>query len=397
MKAFSRIAFVSVTLGFAGIASAQRGPPPEALEACAGKTVQTQCQMNTPRGELSGQCVETPRGQMVCLPEGHQAGMGGQQGQNGQRPQRQGLGKQMSPGSQVAPSNQNNARRGNGGAGRHTHTVTQSSGKLNLFPANIAPITQSRVVINEQSGYRIIQSNGISQHKTGTFPNSGNPNRISEQKHEYRVPLNPQLAGKTTQSRMGGFGIAVNGVMFDPGAAETFETAQDWHYEALSGAVPLGIDANHAHVQPTGKYHYHGKPTGLMQKLGVNPRQHSQLIGWAADGFPIYALYGYKNGQNAQGGIQKMTSSSRLKAGKRPGGSLPSGNYDGTFVKDFEYIAGSGTLDECNGRMTVTPEFPKGTYAYFLTDTFPVVPRCFKGTPSQDFTRHIPIMGRRSF
>lgn len=362
MKTISKIILGSIPLSLAGVVYAQMGagsPPPEALEACAGKAVQTQCQMSTPRGEASGQCVETPRGQMACLPEGR--------------------------------------RRGNRGGGRHTHTVTQSSGKLNLFPANTDPVTQSRVAINEQSNYRIIQSNGISQHKTGAFPNSGNPNRISEQKHEYRVPLNPQLADKVTHSRMGGFGIAVNGVMFDPGAAETFETAQDWHYEALSGAVPLGIDANHAHVQPTGKYHYHGKPTGLMQKLGVNPSQHSPLIGWAADGFPIYALYGYKNGKNAQGGIQKMTSSSRVKSGQRPGGSLPSGNYDGTFVKDYEYIAGSGTLDECNGRMTVTPEFPQGTYAYFLTDKFPVVPRCFKGTPSQDFARHIPVMGRRSF
>ncbi|WOD08612.1 YHYH protein [Marinomonas sp. GJ51-6] len=44
-------------------------------------------------------------------------------------------------------------------------------------------------------------------------------------------------------------------------------------------------------------------------------------------------------------------------------------------------------MDECNGQVTVTPEFPNGTYAYFLTDAFPVIPRCYKGMPSTDFTQ----------
>ncbi|VEP16663.1 hypothetical protein H1P_480024 [Hyella patelloides LEGE 07179] len=40
--------------------------------------------------------------------------------------------------------------------------------------------------------------------------------------------------------------------------------------------------------------------------------------------------------------------------------------------------------------MTITPEFPDGTYAYFLTSDFPIVPRCFKGIPSQDFAKGRP-------
>jgi hypothetical protein len=39
-------------------------------------------------------------------------------------------------------------------------------------------------------------------------------------------------------------------------------------------------------------------------------------------------------------------------------------------------------LDECNGRFTVTPEFPNGTYAYFLTRDWPVIPRAFRGKPT---------------
>lgn len=57
------------------------------------------------------------------------------------------------------------------------------------------------------------------------------------------------------------------------------------------------------------------------------------------------------------------------------------------LYRDYEYVEGAGTLDECNGRMTVTPDFPDGTYDYFLTPDFPIVPRCFKGKLSHDFAK----------
>jgi hypothetical protein len=40
---------------------------------------------------------------------------------------------------------------------------------------------------------------------------------------------------------------------------------------------------------------------------------------------------------------------------------------------------GSGDLDECNGRMGVTPEFPDGIYHYYATDSYPFFQRCVKG------------------
>ena len=52
----------------------------------------------------------------------------------------------------------------------------------------------------------------------------------------------------------------------------------------------------------------------------------------------------------------------------------------GTFSQDYEYVAGLGDLDECNGRTGVTPEFPAGIYHYFATDTYPYLQRCVKGT-----------------
>jgi len=39
----------------------------------------------------------------------------------------------------------------------------------------------------------------------------------------------------------------------------------------------------------------------------------------------------------------------------------------GYFVEDYEYVTGSGDLDAFNGRTAVTPEYPNGTYAYWVT------------------------------
>ncbi|MDV7141848.1 hypothetical protein R3X27_04045 [Tropicimonas sp. TH_r6] len=65
-------------LAAASIADAQQqgdrpeGPPPEAIEACAGKAVNDACSM-TMRGKgetVSGQCTATPDKKIACLPEG---------------------------------------------------------------------------------------------------------------------------------------------------------------------------------------------------------------------------------------------------------------------------------------------------------------------------------------
>ncbi len=80
-----------------------------------------------------------------------------------------------------------------------------------------------------------------------------------------------------------------------------------------------------------------------------------------------------------------LRSSYRLRSGTRDGG--PGGAYDGTFGRDYLYLPGLGNLDECNGRVTKTPEYPQGTYAYFLTDDYPIIPRCLRGTPDPSFTQ----------
>jgi len=140
----------------------------------------------------------------------------------------------------------------------------------------------------------------------------------------------------------------------------------------------FGIDFNHAHVQPTGEYHYHGMPEKLLEKL--NKGQPMTLVGWAADGFPIYARYGYSKANDANSSIKVLTSSYRLKLTPDAGRPAVSLYPLGTFRQDYEYVAGLGDLDECNGRSGVTPEFPTGIYYYAITTSYPYIQRCVKGT-----------------
>ncbi len=269
------------------------------------------------------------------------------------------------------------------------HTATDAQ-PLRLLAANSAAGT-AQVAVGVQGSTRVIQSNGIPSHRVGRFPNSGNPNRISAQSYSFQMTTNPRQGQARRQGRFL-FGVAVNGVPFDPGTAEVWKGNRQsgWNYEALGGAIPLGLDANYAHVQPTGAYHYHGLPIGLMQQLGWSSTKASPLIGWAADGFPIYAMTAQVGGS-----VVKMTSSYQLKSGNRPGGSGPTGSYDGTFTQDYQYVAGSGSLDACNGAVVRTAEFPEGTYAYFITDSFPVIPRCHVGQADRSFAKQRPIGGAR--
>jgi len=248
---------------------------------------------------------------------------------------------------------------------------------------------KNEVSITVENGIRTIKSNGIPDHTPGQFPNRGNPNTISPQQYSFRTTATPKAADKVTALRMQPFGVAVNGVVFDPGAAEWFNRDRNsgWQYEPLSGAVNLGVDKSNAHVQPNGAYHYHGAPTGLIEKL-TGGQEKMVLIGWAADGFPIYNNRGPSDAKDAHSAVKKLKSSYRIKAGERPDG--PKGKYDGTFVADYEYAAGNGDLDECNGRTGVTGEFPSGTYYYVLTDEFPFIPRFFRGTPDPSFNTHGP-------
>ena len=131
---------------------------------------------------------------------------------------------------------------------------------------------------------------------------------------------------------------------------------------------------------------------------------HSKIVGFCFDGYPIYGPFGYTNSDSASGGLKLMTSNYSLSPTKITGrpyeytqyvslttfinttaltllghahsyynnSSDPSRNQilmgPGAYVNDWTYSASNGgTLDYYNGKYTKTPDYPNGTYAYFIT------------------------------
>lgn len=120
-------------------------------------------------------------------------------------------------------------------------------------------------------------------------------------------------------------------------------------------------------------------------------KYHSPLLGWAYDGNPIYGPYGYISPTNKK--VKQLISSYKAPVDNQE--NRPNKNIFpvGFFVDDYIFD-GSGDLDEHNGRFCVTPEYPNGTYAYFMTvdpvkqlgngkePTFPyVIGNTFKSKP----------------
>lgn len=234
---------------------------------------------------------------------------------------------------------------------------------------------------------RTVTINSIPNHLVGQFPNPGNPNTISVQNSTYSMTTEPQLAANTTLGQGWIQGVLFSGVSVDVYTAEFFTgstgiTNMQWNRNTLQTVQNLGLDCNNAHVQPTGKYHYHGIPNAYGEELGVDGTQMVKL-GYAADGFPIYYLY-Y---EDANGNIVEAEASYELKSGSRGGDGItaPDGCYDGEYFQDYEYVAGSGSLDACNGRTGPTPDAPEGEYYYVITKDFPSAPLRFAGTPNQSF------------
>lgn len=242
-----------------------------------------------------------------------------------------------------------------------------------------------------------LTSNSIPNGYTvGSFPNAGNPNSISAQSNLLNVPLDPEKTDVATDPRI--FGVTVDGLLMERETAECYNNEQscDWRYEALTVGVAtnagntnwvgaqsewIGTDCNNAHVQPTGNYHLHGLPEAMVNSLGEDGTGMVR-VGTAGDGFPIYARWGYADPMDPMSDIVRMEASWEVKSGTRSSG--PGGSYSGIFLQDWEFVEGSGDLDECSGRFGVTPEYPDGIYHYYLTDDYPFIPRCFFGTAVDD-------------
>ena len=285
-----------------------------------------------------------------------------------------------------------------------THTILTDI-EEEIYNSSQSVMTYSKYAWSSNGTDRILSGNGIPNHEVGTFPNANNPNTISEQTVSKNFTLCPKVISENGLDVVGPaltIAYAINSVKFDPATAGRCNDSGEcslargegrWNIEALGhDTFNFGDDMNHAHVQPGGAYHYHGMPELLIDFLG--DQQGMTLIGWAADGFPVYARYGYSNANDATSELRTLTPSYRLKSqpdqnrpstltvliGGPNGNTYPNKPIEmGAFTQDFEYVEGLGDLDRCNGRFGVTPEFPNGIYYYVVTDDFPFFTRCLKG------------------
>ena len=253
------------------------------------------------------------------------------------------------------------------------------------------------------------------------------------------VPLFTQLDGAS-------FDTALNKEVQDGAPANN--TARIWIRDAVPVEGPT-FDASNAHQPPSGAFHYHSNPLALRMQLGDNVKwdagsgkyvedtsklHHSPILGWAFDGYPFYGPYGYGNCSGKGSEVRRMRSGFVLRDGSQGSTDLrtagrktigkwaalvhgvttpadangrvalpattlgPDVNayfYLGRYIEDHEFlgdlgkaVGGDYDLDRHNGRFCVTPEFPNGTYAYFITidaagkAAFPyAVGRQFRGQP----------------
>jgi len=252
-----------------------------------------------------------------------------------------------------------------------------------VLDVNNSTVFDGELTISLSGDYCVFQTNNIPNHDfndgTQAFPNN-----VSAQNNNFQIIAAPSHATSITAlSLVVDNAILLNGVKVDLLAAACFgvgdgkigcnDINQAWRYDPMFVANGFLVDSHNAHSQGNGSYHYHGKPNALY--LDDNDSVESPLVGFAADGYPIFGPYFNDNGT-----IRKAVSSFQVISGSRPSSTdSPGGTYDGTYRDDYQFVAGYGDLDECNG-MTIN-----GVYGYFITDGFPYVLNCFKGAPDDSF------------
>jgi hypothetical protein len=196
----------------------------------------------------------------------------------------------------------------------------------------------SEFAVTLEGDTRVFTGNELPDHTTGDFPISPsddvyvydrNPNSISAQELSIEVPATPTAADTVSCTPGGPIGVMLSGVvLFNPTDA-LGRDAVAWEAQ----------DACGGHPQQAGEYHYHDV-SDCVEDTQSGEGGHSDLVGYAFDGFGIYGHHG-ENGE-------ELT------------------NAD---------------LDECHGH-THEIEWDGqtvGMYHYHATYEFPYVIGCFKG------------------
>src|SRR5665213_158537 len=243
-----------------------------------------------------------------------------------------------------------------------------------------AGILSNVQTVQYDSTYTYISCTCIPGYSIG--PWIGNPNVPANQNFVFEIPRHPVHNNTATTVGLGHTGVWTNGVsIFNVSDAMSYNNQGIWNRNAYFWEGP-GFDACLGHPQQQGEYHHHVSPTCLYNQS--DSTHHSPIIGYAFDGFPVYGAYAYTN-INGTGPIKRMKSSYLVSTDTtRVNGPNLSTTYPaGCFIEDYNYVSGSGDLDQRNGRFCVTPDYPNGIYAYFVTidDTLaPVFPYTFFGT-----------------
>lgn len=208
---------------------------------------------------------------------------------------------------------------------------------------------------------------------------------------------NPQIVAESP------IGVTVNGVVIKSskysGDIDIFPPPANFEYDMPFWTNYFGIDACNGLVQDDLVYVYYGggfvnqcwntnkfyeaneyfNDTNFAGDYIRHNDGHSKIVGIAFDGYPIYGPFGYSDPLNTNSNVRRIVSSYRKLATDvhRPNGFKYNNSYviedvtytliAGAFVQDYQFDTTFGDLDQYNGRYCKTPEYPNGTYAYFLT------------------------------
>jgi hypothetical protein len=244
------------------------------------------------------------------------------------------------------------------------------------------PWFQCEVSVTVQNNEMIVDSNGIPNHDflstmgccapemdyTSTFP----LNPVNDTTGGHDTTNCPASAGRwECVPDRGTVAMSVNGAPIYGPEEGPGGDAVALHFEYFNEdrqPIVLGWCTGHS-AGPNG-YHYHydancvywepeaGETMEDYDLSKIKSDEHSPIIGWAFDGYPIYGMYGYNDDQTS---LKPITSSYAIERTQEGGDQ----GYNG--IDDWNYVEGAGDLDECNGRFGPTPEYPDGIYHYVST------------------------------
>ncbi|HZG01140.1 MAG TPA: YHYH protein [Chitinophagales bacterium] len=253
-----------------------------------------------------------------------------------------------------------------------TSWIVNTTGEtgFNSLPSNVQQVQYSTDNV-------YVSCTCIPGYDIGPWP--GNPNTASNQNFVFKITRHPQAnTGTLVNTPLGHIGVWTNGVsIFNAKDAFSYNSAGVWNQNAIfnEGA---SFDDCLGHPTQTGEYHHHLNPTCLYDH--TDSSAHAPVIGYAFDGFPVYGAYGFADADGS-GGVTRMKTSYGLRtivdrttlpdgtvlSAAQHGPAVNATNPLGKYIEDYEFVPGLGNLDEHNGRFCVTPDYPQGIYAYFVT------------------------------